>query len=226
MNVFSILRDSWFFYSNNLRTIVPLCLPLIVLESCARLLLQHGLGENALPGQDLLTGILFYPLYVGSLILFLDARSRGYNPGVRQVWARMLPLWPAMAVLAGLGTTMIVLGASLFVLPALWVMVKIAFAEYFLVLHGLSPLEALKQSFVQTRGHFLLLLGCMMAVLVPTWLLEVALARQLWGDATPSAELAILVDAVVGLLQLLATVAVFRCYMLCSDLSTAQSRQD
>jgi len=65
-----------------------------------------------------------------------------------------------------------------------------------------------------------------MAVLVPTWLLEVALARQLWGDATPSAELAILVDAVVGLLQLLATVAVFRCYMLCSDLSTAQSRQD
>lgn len=216
MNVFSILREAWFFYSNNLRTIIPLCLPLIVLESCVRLLMEHWLGKNALPAQELLTGIVFYPLYVGSLILFLDARSRGHAPGVRQVWARMLPLWPSLAVLAALGTLLIVLGASLFVLPALWVMVKIAFAEYLLVLRGLSPLEALKQSFAQTRGHFLPILGCMLAVLLPVWLMEMGLAIQLWGDETPPAGLAILVDGIVGLIQLLATVVVFRCYMLSS----------
>ena len=222
VNVFSILRDAWFFYSNNLRTIALLCLPLIVLESCVRLLVERWLGTNALPAQELLTGILFYPLYVGSLILFLDARTQGYHPGVRQVWARMLPLWPALAVLAALGTLLIVLGASLFVLPALWVMVKIAFAEYLLVLRGLTPLQALKQSFVQTRGHFLPILGSMLAVLLPVWLLDVGLARQFWGDATPSAGLAILVDGIVGLLQLLATVVLFRCFML----SSAQDRRD
>lgn len=216
MNVFSILRDAWFFYSNNLRTIIPLCLPLIVLESCVRLLMEHWLGKNVLPAQELLTGIVFYPLYVGSLILFLDARTRGHDPSVRQVWARMLPLWPALAVLAALGTLLIVLSASLFVLPALWVMVKIAFAEYLLVLRGLSPLEALKQSFTQTRGYFLPIFGCMMAVLLPVWLLEIGLAIQLWDDETPPAGLAILVDGIVGLIQLLATVVVFRCYMLSS----------
>lgn len=214
MNVFSILRDAWFFYSHNLRTIVPLCLPLIVLESCARLLVEQVMGKGAVPAQELLTGILFYPLYVGSLILYLDARTRGFEPGVRQVWARMLPLWPSLAVLAALGTLLIVLGASLFVLPALWVMVKIAFAEFLLVLRGLTPLEALKQSFEQTRGHFLTILGCLMAVLVPAWLLEIGLARQLWGDGSPSAGLSILLDGVVGLVQLLATVVVFRCYLL------------
>ena len=216
MNVFSILREAWFFYSNNLRTIIPLCLPLIVLESCVRLLIEHSLGKNALPAQELLTGILFYPLYIGSLILYLDARTRGHDPGVRQVWARMLQLWPALAVLAALGTLLIVLGASLFVLPALWVMVKIAFAEYLLVLRGMSPLQALKESFAQTRGYFLPILGCMMAVLLPVWLLEIGLASQLWGEENPPAGLAILVDGVVGLFQLLATVVVFRCYMLSS----------
>ncbi|MBA1262363.1 YciC family protein [Stutzerimonas stutzeri] len=225
MNVFTILRDAWFFYSRNLPSIVRLCLPLIVLESVARLMIEHWLGKNALPAQELLTGILFYPLYVGALILFLDARSRGHDPGVREVWARALPLWPALAVLAALGTLLIVLGASLFVLPALWVMVKIAFAEYLLVLRGLTPLEALKQSFLLTRGYFLLILGCMLAVLLPVWLLEVWLAMQFWGDSTPPAGLAILVDGCVGLVQLLATVVVFRCYMLCGEPAISQDGQ-
>jgi len=217
VNVFSILRDAWYFYSRNLPGIARLCLPLILLESCVRLMIEHWLGQNALPAQELLTGILFYPLYVGALILFLDARSRGHDPAAREVWARVLPLWPSLAVLAALGTLLIVLGASLFVLPGLWVMVKIAFAEYLLMLRGLSPLAALKESFAQTRGHFLLILGCMLVVLLPVWLLEAWLATQFWGDATPPAALAILVDGGVGMVQLLATVVVFRCFMLCGD---------
>jgi len=225
VNVFTILRDAWFFYSRNLRIIALLCLPLIVLESCVRLVIEHWLGKNALPAQELLTGIVFYPLYVGALILFLDARSRGHDPGVREVWTRVLPLWPSLAVLAALGTLLIVLGASLFVLPGLWVMVKIAFAEYLLVLRGLSPLAALKASFAQTRGHFLLILGCMLIVLLPVWLLEVWLTMQFWGDATPPAGLAILVDGCVGLVQLLATVVVFRCFMLCGEPAISQDGQ-
>ncbi len=216
MNVLTILRDAWFFYSRNLASIVRLCLPLIVLESCTRLAIEHLFGKDAVPAQELLVGLIFYPLYIAALILFLDARSRGYAPPLREVMRRALPLWPTMAVLPGLGTLLIMLGASLFVLPGLYVMVKIAFAEYLLVLRGLSPLAALKQSFIETRGHFLLVLGCIMAVLLPLWLLEAWIAAQLWaGDNAPGA-LAVLVDSVVGVVQLLATVVLFRCFMLCS----------
>ena len=84
----------------------------------------------------------------------------------------------------GLGTLLILLGASLFVLPGIWVMVKIAFAEYLLVLRGLTPLAALKQSFQLTRGRFLLVLGCVMTVLLPVWMLEVWIAAQLFADET------------------------------------------
>ena len=111
MNVLAILRDAWFFYSRHFLTIVRLCLPLILLESATRLALDHWLGENVLPALDLLVGLIFYPLYVGALILYLDARSRGHDPALRAVYARALPLWPALAVLSGLGSLRIMLGA-------------------------------------------------------------------------------------------------------------------
>ncbi|WP_394375020.1 YciC family protein [Stutzerimonas frequens] len=223
MNVLAILRDAWFFYSRHFLTIVRLCLPLILLESLTRLALDHWLGDNAPPALDLLVGLIFYPLYVGALILFLDARSRGHDPALGAVYARALPLWPALAVLSGLGTLLILLGASLFVLPGIWVMVKIAFAEYLLVLRGLTPLAALKQSFQLTRGHFLLVLGCVMTVLLPVWMLEVWIAAQLFADETPPLLPAMLLDGVVGLLQLLPTIMLFRCFMLCSEPPARQS---
>lgn len=217
MNVLSILRDAWFFYSRNLASIAQLCLPLIALESCTRLAVEHLFGKNVVPAQELLVGMIFYPLYIGALILFLDARSRGHQPPLREVLARTLPLWPSLAVLTGLGTLLIMLGASVFVLPGLWVMVKIAFAEYLLVLRGLSPLAALRESFLQTRGHFLLVLGCILAVLLPLWLLEAWLAAHFWAGETSPGLFAVLVESAVGLLQLLATVVLFRCFMLCSE---------
>ncbi len=222
MNVLAILRDAWFFYSRHFLTIVRLCLPLILLESATRLALDHWLGENVLPALDLLVGLIFYPLYVGALILYLDARSRGHDPALRAVYARALPLWPALAVLSGLGSLLIMLGASLFVLPGIWVMAKIAFAEYLLVLRGLTPLAALKESFALTRGHFLLILGCVMTVLLPIWMLEIWIAAQLFAEQTPPLLPAMLLDAVVGLLQLLPTIMLFRCFMLCTEPPTRQ----
>jgi len=223
MNVLAILRDAWFFYSRHFLTIVRLCLPLILLESLTRVALDHWLANDAPPALDLLVGLIFYPLYVGALILFLDARSRGHDPALGAVYARALPLWPALAVLSGLGTLLILLGASLFVLPGIWVMVKIAFAEYLLVLRGLTPLAALKQSFQLTRGRFLLVLGCVMTVLLPVWMLEVWIAAQLFADETPPLLPAMLLDGVVGLLQLLPTIMLFRCFMLCSEPPARQS---
>jgi hypothetical protein len=220
MNVLSILRDAWFFYSRNLASIARICLPIIILESCTRLAIEQLFGRNAFPAQDLLLGLIFYPLYVGALILFMDARSRGHEPPVRAIWARTLPLWPALALLAAMGTVLIMLGASLFVLPGIWVMVKIAFAEYLLVLRGMAPLTAMKQSFEQTRGHFMPLLGCVLAVLLPLWMLEAWIAQQFWADDAPRGASAVLVDSAVGMVQLLATVVLFRCFMLCSPAAT------
>lgn len=212
MNPLNVLRDSWFFFSRNLGAIVPLCLPLIVLECLAQQALGLWAGAQATPVYDVLAALLFYPLYTAALILFLDARSRGLQPRARDLLALALRLWPSFAVLAALSTLLIMLGASLFVLPGLWVMIKLAFAEYLLVLRGLAPLAALRESFQLSTGQFWRIAACLLSVMLPLWLLDGWSYQQL-GEQ-PAALPALLLDSATGFLQLFATVVLFRLYML------------
>ncbi|MFZ3183245.1 MAG: YciC family protein [Pseudomonas sp.] len=216
MNPLNLLRDTWFFFSRNLPTIALLCLPWVVLENLAQHAINAWLGSAEGMGYSLLAGLLFYPLYSAALILFIDARSRGLQPRVRDLLAAALRLWPSFALLAVLSTLLIVLGASLLVLPALWVMVKLAFAEYLLVLRGLSPLAAIRESMRLTQGYFWPIAACLLVVLMPLWLLDWWTYQQL-GEQ-PNEWLAVLLDSANGFAQLSATVLLFRFYMQLSSL--------
>lgn len=212
MNALHVLRDSWYFFSHNLLAITRLCLPLIVLEG---LLLQQVSSQVAGDSAGLwriLAGLLFYPLYTGALILFIESRSQGQTPRSRDLLAISLRLWPGFAVLAGLSILAIMLGASLFILPGLWLMVKLAFAEYLLVLRGLGPLRALHESFELTSGYFWPILLCVLAVMLPLWLLDAwtQAAREAGAQALPS----LLLDCANRFLQLFSTVVLFRLFML------------
>lgn len=212
MNAFHVLRDAWFFFSHNLLAIIRLCLPLVVLEAVVQQFVSAQIGIEAAAVYSILVGLLFYPLYTAALILFLDARSRGETPANRDLLAASLRLWPSFALLAGLSTLAIMLGASLFVLPGLWMMIKLAFAEYLLVLRGLSPIKALHESFERTSGYFWQILTCVLCVMLPLWLL--AWASQPGEGTQPDVLLSLLLDSANGFLQLFATVVLFRLFML------------
>ncbi len=212
MNAFHVLRDAWFFFSHNLAAIARLCLPLVVLEALVQQVVSARVGVEAAAAYGILVGLLFYPLYTGALILFLDARSRGEAPANRDLLAASLRLWPGFALLAGLSTLAIMLGASLFVLPGLWLMIKLAFAEYLLVLRGLSPIKALHESFELTSGYFWQILTCVLCVMLPLWLLS--WASQPAEGAQADVLLSLLLDSANGFLQLFASVVLFRLFML------------
>jgi hypothetical protein len=212
MNAFHVLRDAWFFFSHNLAAIARLCLPLVVLEALVQQVVSARVGVEAAAAYGILVGLLFYPLYTAALILFLDARSRGEAPANRDLLAASLRLWPGFALLAGLSTLAIMLGASLFVLPGLWLMIKLAFAEYLLVLRGLSPIKALHESFELTSGYFWQILTCVLCVMLPLWLLS--WASQPAEGAQADVLLSLLLDSANGFLQLFASVVLFRLFML------------
>ena len=212
MNAFHVLRDAWYFFSHNLAAIARLCLPLVVLEALVQQVVSARVGGEAAAAYGILVGLLFYPLYTAALILFLDARSRGEAPANRDLLAASLRLWPGFALLAGLSTLAIMLGASLFVLPGLWIMIKLAFAEYLLVLRGLSPIKALHESFELTSGYFWQILTCVLCVMLPLWLLS--WASQPAEGAQADVLLSLLLDSANGFLQLFASVVLFRLFML------------
>ncbi len=216
MNPLDVLRDSLFFFRRNLGQIVPLCLPLVVLEALLQQVVDNALGPDAFPGYSVLVGLLVYPLYTGALILFLDARSRGESPRTRDLLAMSLTLWPRFALLTATSTLLILLGLSMYFLPGLCVMVMLAFAEYLLVLKGLQPLAAIKESLRLTRGHFLRILVCILCVMTPLWLLKGA-SSAAYPDPQ-NAFLGLVIDSAYSFLQLFTSVVLFRLFMLISDL--------
>ena len=212
MNPLSVLRDALYFFRRHLWTIARLCLPLVVLESLGKQWVAHATGPEGAPLYDIFIGLLFYPLYTAVLILFLDARSNERHVAGRELLAMALRLWPAFALLAAISTLVIMFGMSLFLLPGLWVMVKLVFAEYFLVLRNRTPLGAIQDSFQLTNGYFWQILGCVLAVMVPLWLLD-GLSSMVWSD-TPAPWLMLVIDSANGFLQLFTSVVVFRLFML------------
>ncbi|WP_166360413.1 YciC family protein [Pseudomonas akapageensis] len=215
MNPLSVLRDSLYFFRRNLASIIQLCLPLVVLESVCKQLIDQAIGAETSPAYDVLVGLLFYPLYTAALILFLDARSRGHEPQKRDLLATALRLWPTFALLAAMSTLLIMLGVSLFVLPGMWVMIKLVFAEYLLVLRGLTPLAAMRESFQLSQGHFWRILVCILSVLAPLWLLD-GLSMMVYPEPQTPA-LALVLDSVSSFLQLFTSVVLFRLFMLIAE---------
>lgn len=217
MNPLTVLRESLYFFRRNLASILMLCLPLVILEALTKQLLSDTLAENAPATSELIVGLLFYPLYTGALILFLDAKSAGDDPPKRDLLAGALRLWPTFAVLSALITLLIMGGLSLFILPGIWVMLKLVFSEYLLVLRGMTPLAAMRASFLMTRGHVLRILACVMCVYLPLSVLEGLSYYVLPEQQSPL--LSLTVDSISSFLQLFISVVMFRLFMLLDETS-------
>jgi hypothetical protein len=219
MNPLNLLRDTWFFFSRNLLAIAALCLPWTFLQTLAEHALAHWFAGPTGAAYGLLAGLVLYPLYSGALILLADARSSGLQPRRLDLLAAALRLWPRFALLAGLSTLLIMLGASLLVLPALWIMVKLAFAEYLLVLRGLPPLAAMQASMQLTKGCFWQIAACLLLAMAPLWLLDWLGYR--WLGEQPDEWLSLLLDSALGFAQLFVTLLLFRLYMQLDHAPTA-----
>jgi hypothetical protein len=214
MNPLTILTDSLYFFRRHLTSILVLCLPLVIVEALAKQALSTSLTANTSSAYELLIGLLFYPLYTGALILFLDARSRGGDqPGPKDLLAMALRMWPTFAVLSALSTLLIMFGLSLFIAPGIWVMVKLVFSEYLLVLRGMTPLMAMRASFEMSKGHFVRILSCVLCIYIPLSLLE-GIAYFLLPE---NAAATLLISIVSSFLQLFTSVVMFRLFMLINE---------
>jgi cation transport ATPase len=215
MNAFEVLRDSLYFFKRHLVSIVQLCLPLVIFEALLLQLVDHNTDPDRFSSVSVVVGLLVYPLYTAALILFLDARTRGESPRTLDLLAMSARLWPRFALLTALNTLLILLGLSLYFLPGLMLMVMLAFGEYLLVLRGLGPLQAMKESLRLTRGHFWRILLCILCVMTPLWLLKGATLAVYPEPQNP--VLAVLIDSAHSFLQLFTSVVLFRLFMLISE---------
>lgn len=213
MKPMSILRDAWYFFRSHLFALALLCMPLLALKSLTHLALISWLGDANSAAYDILVGLMFSPLYGAALILYLGSRSVGASPGTLDLLARALQLWPVYALLTALSAILIMCGLTLLIVPGIWIMLRISFAEYLLVLRGMPPVEALRESYRLSAGHTWQILACMACVVVPIWTVTAWIFHP-EGGLDPASPSTLPLQVLIGFAQLFMTVVLFRFFML------------
>jgi hypothetical protein len=212
VNITTILADAYHFFIGNLRQMAGLFLPILLIVTA----LEHGLtvtADTASLFWAVLVGLLVYPLYTGALILLLAKRTQHESPTNGQLLRAAFTLWWPLLILTFIVGVAVIFGFMLLIIPGIWIAVRLAFAEIYLVVEGLTPLAAMRKSHDTTKELFWVILLAVVIVYVPliafSFLLEWMV--ETYGG---SSALGIIGDTVVAFLGLFVNVVIFRIYLL------------
>ncbi|MGD8678173.1 MAG: YciC family protein [Chromatiales bacterium] len=214
MNTQKILADAWYFYTLNFRYLLYLCIPFVFAEA----LLSEGFvtlsdqGEQTISIGYYVAQLGIHPLYTAILIQFLHARTRGAPVDRAKVVSEAFALWPMMVLLVVMKFVLFMIGLLLFILPGIWIAVRMAFAEFYLVEKREQPVESMRSSFTATEKPFWTIV---VVFLVPQVLL-ILLQLLLKSFVVALGNLFILnvlLHMALVMLSLYITIAFYRIYM-------------
>lgn len=212
------LTDSWTFFKRHVGSLAAIVLPVVVP-------LQVGLGlyESANMEQGfsmgniflmMLVGFVFYALYMPAVIFYIASVVSGEQRSTGELYQQALKWWGPFLLLLLLVTLLSGVGFMLLIVPGIIVMLKLAFAEFDMLLNDASPLAAMQTSWHLTKGHKGTLFGgyliITLAIYVPFIILEAILAgvgmAYWWVTAA--------VSVVIAVCNLFYTIFAFRVYDL------------
>lgn len=115
---------------------------------------------GGLPVVGQLISFLFFSLLPAAFILAAES-GRGDGKITFESLQKIMPIAPQLLALGVAKSILIMLGFMLLVLPGIYVMVALAFAELFLVLRNTTFVDAMKESQKLAHENFFGVLGMM-----------------------------------------------------------------
>ncbi len=218
-----ILTDAVQFFLENMPQIARLCLPWLLaaafVEYGIASFYQSSEGSGSLFLLAIAFNFLVYPVYTACLILFMARRAQRQNPDNNDLTALAIKMWQPFFKLYMIKSILTLVGFMLFFGPGIWAAVRLSFSEFYLVLEGLSPKEAIQKSFHQTKPHFTLILILLVLFFTPFLLLNLFFGSVLYGYG-PLLNIA---GIALAFLKLFADVILFRVYMSATQVSLQAS---
>lgn len=216
MNLKLIITDAFFFFRNHLVQISSLCLPWLLAVALVDVLItaasdpSKGIGPLYLLAW--MFNLLIYPIYTAALILLMAKRAQLEQPNNKTLVASAIKIWQPFFVVHIIGAGLTALGLFLLVLPGIYVAVRLSFAEFYLVLEDVKPLDAIQKSFQATQPYFFQILLLLVLFLTPLWMINFFIA-DLLSNQEVGPFVNILVATITAFLMLFIDVVLFRVYM-------------
>ena len=111
------------------------------------------------------TGV-FEPIASGAAIYFIASRDKGEHLSVYDSVMKSFSIYTEMFICYLTTTLLVLFGLSFYIIPGVFFLYKLIFAEYFIVLNEDDPLAAIQHSFERTQGKAAALFPAFMIILV------------------------------------------------------------
>lgn len=167
----TLLWDSLRFFGNNYISLVIITLPMFAFIEAFDVWYAGytGFDQTKLTAQiviPILVGMVIYPIYTASIIIYMDAVINEKSISVLASWNAAIVRWLPMFSLYIIYGVVVLLGMLAFILPGLVFMVRFCFAEFNLLLNEQAPIPAMNASRQQTKDVFWLLLAGFVVITV------------------------------------------------------------
>jgi hypothetical protein len=211
-----IISDALQFFLNNLVQIASLCLPWLL----AAALVEYAIiliGQNQDTSAPLFLvawtfDLIVYPVYTGALIMLMARRAQREQPSNNELTGAAIKTWQPLFLVHIIVSGLKAMGFLLFIVPGIYLSVRLSFAEFHLVLEGLKPMEAIQKSFQTTKAYFGLIL-----LLLAIFMIPLALVAFVMVSALEALKLNLIFNVLLGILlsflTLIVDVVIFRVYM-------------
>ncbi len=209
----TIITDAYIFFTRHLKQIALVCAPFLFVASLSDFILAEAYkGTHLAIFAPLAVNLLIYPIYTAALIQLMAKRARQEQPTSSELIIGAIQRWVPLLILKTISVFLIGLGISMLIFPGIWLAIRLAFAEFHLVLFGVNPREAIQKSFEDTKKHLALVFMLLLMTYIPIFVAGLA-ADQLVQVFTSNDLFRIIVNAIWSLIGLFVHVVLFRAFM-------------
>lgn len=151
----TLLKQILQFYIWNFRDIcliaIPFFLPLILFQNLV--IPQVVSPENFTKYKILNTFIewLVYPFYTGALIVNFSSKINNAKRSITECLLISVNLWPRLFLAVAIVGIIEGIGILFLIIPGIYFFVRLSITDFYVVLEGLKPIDAVKKSYVETK---------------------------------------------------------------------------
>ncbi|CAM3567060.1 YciC family protein [Parendozoicomonas haliclonae] len=208
--VHSYLQDTLRFFRGNLKNLALIVLPYALVSELVYRFYILGLPKEQQLFSGFMVEIILFPILQTVVVLYMAAAVSGHQRGPLQCYQHSVQFWPRMLMLSIVTTLAVMAGLSLFIVPGIYLLVRLCLSEMFCILDRQSLFEGMRSSFGATVPvTWVIFLG--LVILFPgITAITLGLAQMVGATDTPLVSIA--VGVVQGVLRSLYAIYLFRVY--------------
>lgn len=212
------LTDSWDFFKRHLVALAAVVLPVVVPLQVVTSWYEAGNVEQGFSLEHIafmtLVGFVFYALYMPAVIFYIASVVTGEKRSTAELYQLALKWWGPFLILVLLVAMASFAGFLLLIIPGIIIWLKLALAEFDMLLNGSGPVAAMKTSWRMTKGRKGTLFGGFLIITLAIYVPFIIIEAILLGVGITHWLVAATTMTLVSVFSLFYTIFAFRVYDL------------